>query len=51
VRNTMLDTRKTSTNNILIPQDVEISLDFYFYFINRGGNQQPSPYDASFSQP
>lgn len=51
VRNVLLDTRKTSTNNILIPQDVEISLDFYFYWINRGGNQQPSPYDASFSQP
>jgi hypothetical protein len=51
VRNVLLDTRKTSTNNILIPQDIEISLDFYFYWINRGGNQQPSPYDASFSQP
>ncbi len=51
VRNVFLDTRTQSTNGIIIAEDTEISLDFYFYYINRGGNQQPSPFDVSLNNP
>ena len=51
VRNVFLDTRTQSTNGIIIAEDTEISLDFYFYYINRGGNQNPSPFDVSLNYP
>lgn len=51
VRNCLLDTRTNNTTNIVIPNDVEISLEYYFYFINRGGNQSPSPFTTELQIP
>jgi len=51
VRNVLLDTRTNSTNNVLIENDTTISLEYYFYYINRGGNQAPTPFDLSANFP
>jgi hypothetical protein len=37
-----LDTRNRITGNIIIEEDIEISLEYYFYYVNRGGTQTKS---------
>lgn len=44
VKNAYIDTRNQTSQNVLIEEDTIIELEYYFYYINRGGSNVPSIY-------
>ena len=44
VKNVFIDTRTQPSGNIIIEEDTIIGLEFFFYYINRGGSLCPSSF-------
>ena len=44
VKNAYIDTRLQTSQNILIEEDTIIELEYFFYYVNRGGSNVPSVY-------
>jgi hypothetical protein len=44
VKNAYIDTRNQTSQNILIEEDTIIEMEFFFYYVNRGGSNVPSLY-------
>tara|TARA_R110000868_G_scaffold185862_2_gene427900 strand:- start:5670 stop:8717 length:3048 start_codon:yes stop_codon:yes gene_type:complete len=44
VKNAYIDTRNQTSQNILIEEDTIIEMEFFFYYVNRGGSNVPSVY-------
>lgn len=44
VKNAYIDTRLQTSQNILIEEDTLIELEYFFYYVNRGGSNVPSLY-------
>ena len=38
VKASFIDTRNDISGNVVIPEDIDISLDYMFYYVNRGGS-------------
>ena len=42
VKNAYIDTRNQTSQNILIEEDTIIEMEYFFYYVNRGGTNTPS---------
>ena len=42
VKNAYIDTRNQTSQNILIEEDTIIEMEYFFYYVNRGGSNTPS---------
>ena len=48
VKNAYIDTRLQTSQNILVEEDTIIELEYWFYYVNRGGSNSPSIYQDYF---
>lgn len=42
VKNAYIDTRLQTSQNIIIEEDIELEMEYYFYYVNRGGTNLAS---------